>query len=121
MKKNVSKFVYTLLLILSASGFAAFAYFNAGNSVNYYCPILQEAERTTLVHLSFVIFLIGAIGGFSICALIKSKAEDLCSAYQKRHENTAIASESDKALIKTLEAKIETLEAALRSALDNGK
>ena len=121
MKKNVSKFVYTLLLMLTVGGFTAFAYFNKGNSVNYICPILQEPERTMLVYLSFVIFLLGGIGGFSICALIKSKTEDLCSAYQKRHENTAIASESDKAMIKTLEAKIETLEAALRSALDNGK
>ena len=39
------------------------------------------------------------------------------NAYQKRHETTSIEKDSDKARIKTLEAKIATLETALESAL----
>ena len=52
-----------------------------------------------------------------MCLLLKAKTDELCSAYQKRHENISVEKDENQAKIAALEAKIQTLEAALDSAL----
>lgn len=117
--KNFLKYMYILVDTVVVIGFAVFLYFNTGKMVEYTCPIMQKVYTTQLNYLIFVLFIAAYAAGYACNAFIKANVSDMSKAYQKRHENISIANESDKARISTLEAKIETLETALKSALDN--
>ncbi len=119
MKMSLEKILYMLLESVTFLILIAFIILNMDKTVSYTCPIMQKVYTTQLNYLIFAVYLVSYIGGFALCGFLKSKVADMCSAYQKRHENISIANESDKARIQTLEAKIQTLEAALKSALDN--
>lgn len=119
MKKNIEKALYILVDFIVLAGFIAFMYFNSDKTVEFFCPLMQKVYTTNLILLAFLIFIAAFAAGYAVCGIIKSKTDDLCNAYQKRHENISIANDESSARIATLEAKIETLEAALESALKN--
>lgn len=117
--KSIEKMLYILVNIAVVAVFVAFLYANIDKSVEYFCPIMQKVYTTKLVYIALMIYIAANFAGFAMCAIIKSKTDELCNAYQKRHENISIAKDSDSARIATLEAKIDTLEAALEAALRN--
>ncbi len=119
MKKNIEKIIYILLNIAVIAGFAAFIFFNFDKTAQYFCPIMQKTFTTSIAGLGFMIFLTAYISGFVLCLLIKSRTDELCNAYQKRHENISIEKDENTAKIAVLEAKIQTLETALENALKN--
>ena len=119
MKKNIEKTIYILVNLIVISGFAAFVYFNFDRTVDFFCFVMQKTYVTKLILLSFMFFICAYISGFCLCMLFKSKSDELCSAYQKRHENISVEKDENNAKIAALEAKIQTLEAALNSALKN--
>ena len=119
MKKNIEKLLYILINLIVFAGIALFIYFNASRSVEFFCPLMQRTFSTKLIYLTIIHFAAAYIAGIAICAFIKSKTDELCNAYQKRHENISIEKDENVAKIAALEAKIETLEAALESALKN--
>lgn len=117
--KAIEKTLYILVNLAVIGGFAAFLYFNSAKTAEYFCPIMHKVYTAKLVYIALMIFVPAYFSGAAMCAFAKSKTDELCSAYQKRHENISIAKDSDTARIATLEAKIQTLEAALESALRN--
>ncbi len=119
MNKNIEKFLYILIFTAIVICFGIFCYFNFGLKTEFFCFIMQKTYITNLVYLSALFLAAGFAAGYSLCAFIKMKLDNLCDAYQKRHENISIEKDTDKAKISALEAKIATLEAALESALNN--
>lgn len=117
--KDFLKVLYIIIESAVFLGFVAFAYSNLDKTVEYTCPIMQKVYTTQLNLFAFVVLAGGYAAGYALCCFVKSNMANMCSAYQKRSENISIASESDKASIAALQAKIETLETALKSALDN--
>ena len=117
MKKNIEKTLYILINFAVIVSFLAFVYFNFDRVIDYFCFIMQKTYTTKLVLLSAFLFVCAYISGFCMCLLLKAKTDELCSAYQKRHENISVEKDENKAKIAALEAKIQTLEAALDSAL----
>ena len=94
MNKTVEKYLYILIEIAVVAAFIAFLIFNWDKTIQFFCPIMQKV-------------------------FIKTNLEELCNAYQKRHENISIQKDDYNAKVEVLEAKIKTLEAALESALKN--
>lgn len=119
MNKNIEKFLYILIFSAVAVCFVIFCCFNLNIKTEFFCFVMQKTYITKLVYLSLLFLAAGFAAGYSLCAFIKMKVDNLCNAYQKRHENISIEKDSDKAKISALEAKIATLEAALESALNN--
>lgn len=119
MKQNLLKVFYIIINLLTVTGLIAFCYFNIDKTVEYFCPILQKNYSTYLILPIFIFYILAFISGYTVCSIIKQKLADTCNAYAKRHENISVENESDKAKIQTLEAKILTLETALKKALDN--
>lgn len=119
MKMSLEKMIYMIVESLTFLALVAFIIFNMDKTVSYTCPVMQKVYTTQLNYLVFGIYVISYAGGYACCGFVKTKVSDMCSVYQKRHENISITNESDKARIQTLEAKIQTLESALKSALEN--
>lgn len=111
--------IYLFINIIIFAGLAAFCYFNMDKTAEYFCPLMQKTYTTHLIFLVSMIFAAAYVAGYAACSIFKQKLSDKCNAYEKRHENISVANESDKARIQTLEAKIETLETALKNALEN--
>lgn len=118
MKNTFLKYTYILLLCLILLSIGVFIYFNFNNITEFFCPVMQKVYTTKLIYITSLFFIIGFIGGGLFSTIKQMKVNNLCNAYQKRHENISIEKDSDKAKIAALEAKIATLEAALDSALN---
>lgn len=119
MKISFEKMLYMFVESLAFLALVGFVIFNLDKTVSYTCPVMQKVYTTQLNYLILAVYVIAYIGGYAFCAFFKTKVSDMCNAYQKRHENISITNETDKARINTLEAKILTLETALKAALDN--
>lgn len=118
MKNTILKYMYILLLCLVLLGIGIFFYFNFNTAAGFFCPLMQKVYTTKLIYILSLYLLAGFIIGVLFSAIRQFKVNDLCNAYQKRHENNSVEKDTDKAKIAALEAKIATLEAALDSALN---
>ena len=119
MNKTIEKYIYIAIELLITAAFIVFLYFNFNQRIEFFCPIMQKVYTTKLVYISFLLFIFAQIAGFSLCSFFKTNVEALCNAYQKRHDNISVKNDEDKAKIEVLQAKIQTLEAALEQALNN--
>lgn len=117
MKKNAEKFIYILINLAFFAGIAIFSSHNFDKTAEFFCPIMQKVYTTNLVYILLGISAAAYISGISFCMLLKSKTDKLCDAYQKRHESISAEKDNDNAKIAALQAKIDTLEIALESAL----
>ncbi|MCQ2789210.1 MAG: hypothetical protein MJ229_02415 [bacterium] len=70
------------------------------------------------IYLVGVIFLLGIIAGFIWASGLFLPMHKKMKEYQKRIEKAGISSEEDASRVAVLEAKIETLETALKNAID---
>lgn len=65
------------------------------------------------------IFAVGFIIGFLIMGIAFLRSEKRLKEYKRKLEKTSINSTEESSKVSVLEAKIQTLEKALQSALDN--
>ena len=117
MRKRIEKIIYILINILAFGGLSLFIFFNHPRIIDITSPLNLQTHIIKLIYISLFSFVSAYIAGITACLLIKSKTDDLCNAYQKRHESISIENDNSNAKIAALEAKIKTLEAALESAL----
>lgn len=64
------------------------------------------------------IFFAGVLLGFIIGMLFYSRSQKRLKEYQRKLEKTSVQSSEDTSKVSVLEAKIEVLEKALKSALE---
>ena len=119
MIKKIEKTIYIVVNILSILLVSAFIFLNNPRMYDITNPFDLHTYTTKLILIPIITFIVAYISGYMACALLKSKTDDLCNAYQKRHENISIEKDNNDAKIATLEAKIQTLEVALQHALKN--
>lgn len=94
-----------------------FAFINFNNPADYICPFYNKTYALSLGFIIILVFCIGELCGFLLAMIRNENIMSLNNAYQKRNERISVKSEEDSDAIKALEAKIQTLEAALASAL----
>ncbi len=75
------------------------------------------------IHIDFIylvgaIFLLGILAGLIWASALFLPLHSKMKEYQKRIEKAGISSEEDASKVAVLEAKIETLETALKNAID---
>ena len=118
---KVKSIVNILIIFIIIGMLAGSVYANLGNTVLYNCIVMHKVYTLKLSVFMLGMTFLGLIFGFTLCSLVNSRTQKLCNAYQKRNENIVVQSESDKAEIATLEAKIQTLETALQSMINKNK
>ena len=117
MKLNIRNTIY-LTICLTIIAFLSFIlYTNCSSNTQFTISFMQKVYTLSFVLYTILISIISGILGYFICCIAKSKSEQLCNAYQKKHENIKLEKDTDTAKIATLEAKIKTLEVALAKAL----
>lgn len=114
MKKHIFLVIATVIFF----AVAYFAVINFDRLVSYTCLFNNKTYTMSLGLLILAVGLMADMGGFLYAVALQENIAKTCNAYQKRNENIAVKSEEDSAKILALEAKIDTLETALRSALD---
>ena len=119
MIKKIEKAINIIVNILSFLLISTFVFLNNPRIYDISNPFDLHTYTVKVILIPIVVFVCAYISGYMACALIKSKTDDLCNAYQKRHESISIEKDNNNAKIATLEAKIETLEVALQQALKN--
>lgn len=119
MINNFNKAIYLIINLIFIAFLFIAMYNNIDKTVLYTCALFKKDFTLNLAGLLFCYSLIGYIAGYFACMFVKSRTESLCNAYQKRHENISIEKDENIAKIASLEAKIQTLEVALESALKN--
>ena len=117
MIKKIEKTAYIIINILAILLFAFFVFLNNPRMVEITNPFDLHTYTIKLLIIPITFFVTAYIAGYFACSFFKSKTDDLCNAYQKRHENISIEKDNNDAKIATLEAKIQTLEVALEQAL----
>ncbi len=110
-----------LPLILSALILAGTVYFISKNTsldMTLYCPFMRKEFAANFVMMAAQFLFTGIIVGTLMSIYFMSpKAEDL-SAYKRRCEKLSVETDSSDTRIQALEAKIQTLEIALKNALE---
>lgn len=91
---------------------------NINQQVIFYCPI--EHKTITISHAIFrmAIYFAGIVAGGLFTTFFTSKSKEELSAYKNRCEKLSVVSDSSETKINALETKIQTLEIALKNALN---
>lgn len=113
----MKKITFLTIFILINIAVLYFAYINYPNIVTYKCIFNQKVYNLSLGIIAMIFTVAGNMAGFLYSIVLQENIVKMCSAYQKKNENISVKSEEDSARIKTLEAKIATLETALQAAL----
>lgn len=108
-------------LILSALILAGTVYFISKNTnidMTLYCPFMHKEFSANFIAMAVQFLFTGIIvGTLMTIYFLSSKTEDL-SAYKRRCEKLSVETDSSDTRIQALEAKIQTLEIALKNALN---
>lgn len=75
--------------------------------------------KTNFQIVSTLVFVMGVITGILIMLRFVTDETNKNSAYKKQLEKTSVGMDENRLKIKTLENKIQTLELALKKALEN--
>lgn len=75
--------------------------------------------HATLIEIVVVVFVLGTLAGIFWEAPFWLNAQKKLKEYQRKLEKTSVQSGEDSSRVAILEAKIQTLEKALQSALEN--
>ena len=111
------KLLSLAISILATLGLLYFAYINMPNIVTIMCPFEHVEFDMSLSHLVFVMYIGGAVAGFSFAAFNYAGKMNSLNAYKRKFEKMSVQSDCDETKVQALEAKIQTLEAALENAL----
>lgn len=115
------KKVYLILGILILADISYFSFVNHGQSlVLNYKPLIKEF---TVPSEWFYFFygLYGVLAGFLLTYSKNLGLKDKIKKLSRNMEKTSVLSEESTDKVKALEAKIQTLEAALKEALNREK
>ncbi len=112
------KLLSLTISIIVALGAAYFAYINLPNSAIVMCPFQNVNFKIQIFHLVFIIFASGVVSGFMFAAFNYAGKMESLNAYKRKFEKMSVQSDCDDTKVKALEAKIQTLEIALKNALD---
>lgn len=74
--------------------------------------------QVTLVQVILTTFVLGTLAGIFWAAAFYFPIQAKLKEYQRKLEKTSVQSTEDNCKVEVLEAKIQTLEKALQSALD---
>lgn len=113
------KLLSLAISIIAAIGVAYFAYINITNSAIVMCPFQNVNFEISISHLTILIFGTGTLAGFSFAAFNYAGKMESLNAYKRKFEKMSVQSDCDDTRVKSLEAKIQTLEIALQNALKN--
>ena len=94
-----------------------FSYANFGHSLNVnYKPILNSLTLDTGLTIA-IVAIYAALGAFLISFYQLSGLKDQLKKQSRKSEKAAVETEESSDRVKLLEAKIQTLEVALKEAL----
>lgn len=102
--------IITLMIILGS---------NNDILMNLSLKCINCSIKTNFQIVSALVFAMGIITGVLIMLRFITDETDKNSAYRKQLEKTSVGMDENKLKIKTLENKIQTLELALKKALEN--
>lgn len=74
--------------------------------------------HTNLINLIFAVFVAGILAGALWAGSFHFSSKAKLKEYQKKLEKTSVQSSADSSKVDVLEAKIEVLEKALKTALE---
>lgn len=116
------KIVYILVSIVLVAIAIFLMFLNAHTALDFAFFISNGAKvvyNILAAKIVFVIFILGAIAG--ICGTIAYyiPIEKKLKEYQRKLEKTSVQSDEESSKVSVLQAKIDTLEKALQSALGN--
>ncbi len=117
MKRNASIAAFCLNIIISIA-LLYFIYVNHSFKVTYVCILNNNVYTLPLSLMAILFVFTGMIMGFLSSKITSYRNQKAVSAYERKTETLSVKSEEDAAKIKALEAKIQTLEAALEAALN---
>ena len=110
-----------LYLILALLIIALMIFLGLNNDIlmNLSLKCINCSIKTNFQIVSALVFMLGIITGVLIMLRFITDETDKNSAYKKQIEKTSIGMDENRLKIKTLENKIQTLELALKKALEN--
>jgi len=108
---------FKLFSIIIIALVAYIASLNLSISVNFHIwkNIIHEIN---LVYVIFTALIAGVTAGYIWMLAHYMTSQEKFKEYKKKLEKTSISAESDNSKVSVLEAKIEVLEKALKSALE---
>lgn len=106
----------SLLSILVALPVLVLAYLNYSNVIQF--TIIQDKFSLSLAYILVVAFIDGVLAGFLFLYGYLRDSNFKLKEYQRKLEKTSVSADCDSSKVAVLEAKIEVLEKALKSALD---
>lgn len=110
---------FSLMISIAATlGILYFAYINLHHSAIIMSPFKATDFEMSITHLTILIFASGSLAGFTFAAFNYSGKISSLQAYKKKFEKMSVQSDCDDTKVKALEAKIQTLEVALKNALE---
>lgn len=114
----MKKITFLALFLLINIAILYFAFVNFHTTLTYICIFNHKAYSISLGLFTLILAFAADTAGFLYAVVLQENIVKLCGAYQKKNEHISVKSEEDSATIKALEAKIETLEAALKQAFN---
>lgn len=111
------KLLSLLISIIATIGIVYFGYVNLHNTAIIMCPFQNVNFEISITHLTLLIFAAGAIAGFMFAGFNYAGKIESLQAYKRKFEKMSVQSDCDDTKVKSLEAKIQTLEVALENAL----
>lgn len=112
--------IYLILAILIIAGMI-FLGLNNNILMDLSLKCINCSIKTNFQIVSALVFIMGIIVGILIMLRFIADETDKNSAYKKQIEKNSIGMDENKLKIKTLENKIQTLELALKKALENNE
>ncbi len=115
------KKIFFVLSIIILTSIAYLFLMNIDNSFNVNYIKAAEEYSVEIVNGAFYTFVILACGifvGSGILSLFLGVQKDKVNAYKRELERTSISGESNASRVEVLEAKIQTLEKAFNSVVD---
>lgn len=76
------------------------------------------AYNINLIYIIWAVLYVGMTAGFIWAASLYMISQDKLKEYQRKLEKTSVNAECDNSKVDVLEAKIDVLEKALKSALE---
>lgn len=111
--KKVFKILSILIIVLTAY----IASLNVSQSIDFH--VWKNIHyQVNLVYVLFSELIAGIIAGFTWMFANYLASQEKFKEYKKKLEQTTVTAECDSSKVSVLEAKIEVLEKALKSALE---
>ncbi len=113
------KYVFGILSLIIVAFVAIIAWENPSANIALSVPFLKLTIFTNSFIYVLGVFVVGFIAGiFCGCAFVVYQ-KDKMEPYKRQLEKMTVIKESNQSKVEVLEAKIKTLEVALKQSLEN--